>query len=70
MRNLGMEKVPGSSLIQVGSEVHEFLAKDTRHQKMEEIYEMLDGLISVMKHAEHVPVVTETSVFRIPLLRT
>jgi pentatricopeptide repeat protein len=70
MRNLGMEKVPGSSLIQVGSEVHEFLAKDTRHQKRKEIYEMLDGLISVMKHAEHVPFVTETSVFRIPLLRT
>ncbi|TVU02810.1 hypothetical protein EJB05_51658, partial [Eragrostis curvula] len=58
MRDMGIEKVPGSSLIQVGSEVHEFLAKDTRHQKRKEIYETLDGLIALMRNAEHAPVVT------------
>uniref|UniRef100_K4A0N3 Uncharacterized protein n=1 Tax=Setaria italica TaxID=4555 RepID=K4A0N3_SETIT len=42
MRDWGVKKTPGSSLIQVGSEVHEFLAKDTRHQKRNEIYEALD----------------------------
>ncbi|CAL5079557.1 unnamed protein product [Urochloa decumbens] len=55
MRDWGVEKTPGSSLIQVGSEVHEFLAKDTRHQKIKEIYETLDGLIAIIRHSEHTP---------------
>ncbi|KAL5199021.1 hypothetical protein ABZP36_002533 [Zizania latifolia] len=52
MRNWGTEKVPGSSSIQVGSEVHEFLAKDTRHQRRKEIYETVDGLMALMRHKE------------------
>ncbi|EEE66913.1 hypothetical protein OsJ_23761 [Oryza sativa Japonica Group] len=52
MRNWGIEKVPGSSSIQVGSEVHEFLAKDTRHKRRKEIYETVDGLMALMRHTE------------------
>ena len=37
IRDWGIEKTPGSILIQVGSEVHEFLANDTRHQKRKQI---------------------------------
>uniref|UniRef100_A0A0E0LJ43 Pentatricopeptide repeat-containing protein n=1 Tax=Oryza punctata TaxID=4537 RepID=A0A0E0LJ43_ORYPU len=55
MRNWGIEKVPGSSLIQVGSEVHEFLAKDTRHERRKEIYETVDGLMALMRHTEQTP---------------
>ena len=55
IRDWGIEKTPGSSLIQVGSEVHEFLAKDTRHQKRKQIYETLDGLIAIIRHSEHTP---------------
>ncbi|KAL6595068.1 hypothetical protein ACP70R_048171 [Stipagrostis hirtigluma subsp. patula] len=61
MRDCGIEKVPGSSLIQVGSEVHEFLAKDTRHHKRKEIYEMLDGLIALIRHTEHAPCISYSS---------
>jgi pentatricopeptide repeat protein len=55
MRDWGVEKTPGSSLIQVGNEVHEFLAKDTRHQMRKEVYETLDGLIALIRHTEHIP---------------
>ncbi|CAD6226106.1 unnamed protein product [Miscanthus lutarioriparius] len=55
MRDRGVEKTPGSSLIQVGNEVHEFLAKDTRHKKRKEVYETLDGLIALIRHTEHTP---------------
>uniref|UniRef100_A0A0D9WXG1 CRR4 n=1 Tax=Leersia perrieri TaxID=77586 RepID=A0A0D9WXG1_9ORYZ len=55
MRNWGIEKVPGSSLIQIGSEVHEFLAKDTRHQRRKEIYETIDDLMALMRQTEQAP---------------
>jgi pentatricopeptide repeat protein len=55
LRDRGVEKTPGSSLIQVGNEVHEFLAKDTRHKKRKEVYETLDGLIALIRHTEHTP---------------
>ncbi|PON74484.1 Tetratricopeptide-like helical domain containing protein [Parasponia andersonii] len=41
MRQQGVEKVPGCSSIQVGNEVHEFLARDTRHEERKNIYEAL-----------------------------
>ncbi|KAF0909394.1 hypothetical protein E2562_036039 [Oryza meyeriana var. granulata] len=61
MRNWGIEKVPGSSSIQVGSEVHEFLAKDTRHERRKEIYETVDSLMALMRHTEQAPWVRHCS---------
>lgn len=55
MRDRGIEKVPGSSSIQVGREVHEFLAKDTRHQRRKDIYETVDGLTALIRHTDHAP---------------
>ena len=70
MRDWGIEKTPGSSLIQVGSEVHEFLAKDTRHEQIKEIYERLDDLMSLIRHTEHAALVTESSLLCAPHLRS
>ncbi|XP_058097322.1 pentatricopeptide repeat-containing protein At3g29230-like [Magnolia sinica] len=55
MREEGMEKVPGCSSIQVGNGVHEFLARDTRHEHSKEIYEALDGLTEQLKAVGYVP---------------
>lgn len=55
MRDFGMEKVPGSSSIQVDREVHEFLAKDTRHHLRKEIYETIDGLTALIRHTDMPP---------------
>lgn len=61
MRQQGVEKVPGCSSIQVGNEVHEFLARDIRHEERRDIYKVLyclnrhleaafDGTFSMASH--------------------
>ncbi|MQL68959.1 hypothetical protein Taro_001229 [Colocasia esculenta] len=50
MRQDGVEKIPGCSSIQVGGEVHEFLAKDLSHKRRGEIYEVLGGLAEIVRH--------------------
>ncbi|XP_026400260.1 pentatricopeptide repeat-containing protein At3g62890-like [Papaver somniferum] len=49
MKKEGVEKVPGSSSIQVENKVHEFLAKDTKHQNRMEIFITLDSLYDQLK---------------------
>ncbi|XP_078434951.1 pentatricopeptide repeat-containing protein At3g29230-like [Wolffia australiana] len=50
----GLEKTPGCSSIQVGFQVHEFMAKDLRHEKRSEIYEVLHGLAKILHiEAQH-----------------
>ncbi|XP_031395145.1 pentatricopeptide repeat-containing protein At3g29230-like [Punica granatum] len=49
MREKGMEKVPGCSLIQVGDKVHEFVARDTNHENRREIYRTLSFLDKYLK---------------------
>ncbi|KAL4591569.1 hypothetical protein LXL04_004538 [Taraxacum kok-saghyz] len=44
MKEKGIEKVPGCSLIQIGSTVHEFVARDTSHVERSGIYETLECL--------------------------
>ncbi|XP_076930959.1 pentatricopeptide repeat-containing protein At3g29230-like [Bidens hawaiensis] len=44
MRVEGVEKVPGCSSIQIGDNVHEFVARDTRHMHRSDVYEMLECL--------------------------
>lgn len=50
MREKGMEKVPGCSLIQVGDRVHEFVARDTNHEHRREIYRTLSHLDDCLKN--------------------
>ncbi|XP_059630569.1 pentatricopeptide repeat-containing protein At2g29760, chloroplastic-like [Cornus florida] len=49
MRHRGVDKVPGCSSIQIGNNVHEFLAKDTKHEQRKEIYRVLDSLNGQLK---------------------
>ncbi|KAI3903667.1 hypothetical protein MKW98_032321 [Papaver atlanticum] len=49
MKKAGIEKVPGSSSIQVENIVHEFLVKDTKHENRMEIFETLDSLYDQLK---------------------
>ena len=49
MRREGVEKIPGCSSIQIGREIHEFLVKDSQHERRKDIYETLDGLTNLMK---------------------
>lgn len=45
MRALGVKKEPGCSSIEVNGNVHEFLAGDASHPKIEEVYSVLNGLL-------------------------
>ncbi|KAI3886446.1 hypothetical protein MKX03_036733 [Papaver bracteatum] len=49
MKKEGIEKVSGSSSIQVENKVHEFLVKDTKHENRMEIFETLDSLYDQLK---------------------
>ncbi|GER34028.1 pentatricopeptide (PPR) repeat-containing protein [Striga asiatica] len=50
------EKVPGCSSIQVGDRVHEFVARDTRHFQMKEVYRALRSLNRHLKSLQSVGV--------------
>uniref|UniRef100_A0A2C9W8J8 Pentacotripeptide-repeat region of PRORP domain-containing protein n=2 Tax=Manihot esculenta TaxID=3983 RepID=A0A2C9W8J8_MANES len=58
MRERGVKKIPGHSLIEVESEFHEFLASDESHPQSEDIYKALDGIYLQSKQEESV---TKTS---------
>lgn len=49
MNSLGLDKVPGNSWIEMSEGLHCFVAKDASNERMEEIYETLNGLIEVMR---------------------
>ncbi|KAL3844761.1 hypothetical protein ACJIZ3_002164 [Penstemon smallii] len=55
MRQHGVVKQPGCSWIEIGSEVHVFMVKDTRHSKKREIYLLLKTLTKMMKLSRYVP---------------
>ncbi|KAI9089007.1 hypothetical protein K1719_029286 [Acacia pycnantha] len=44
MKESGVEKEPGCSVVEVDNKVHEFLAGDLRHPKSKEIYLMLEEM--------------------------
>ncbi|KAH6765471.1 Pentatricopeptide repeat superfamily protein [Perilla frutescens var. hirtella] len=49
MRRQGVVKQPGCSWIEIGSHMHVFMAKDTRHSQKREIYSVLRILTKTMK---------------------
>ncbi|XP_016569548.2 pentatricopeptide repeat-containing protein At2g29760, chloroplastic [Capsicum annuum] len=51
-RDQGIVKTPGCSSIQIGNNVHEFLAKDTKHPQRKEIYRVLGCLNGHLKLCE------------------
>ncbi|XP_057770050.1 pentatricopeptide repeat-containing protein At2g13600 [Salvia miltiorrhiza] len=55
MRRHGVVKQPGCSWIEIGSHVHVFMAKDSRHSQKREIYSLLRMLAETMKLLGYVP---------------
>jgi pentatricopeptide repeat protein len=55
MKDSGLKKTPGCSLIQVRNRVYSFLVGDRSHPQSEKIYEMLENLSRQMKEAGYVP---------------
>lgn len=55
----GMKKIPGSTMIEVNNEMHEFVAGDKSHYQYKEIYEMVDEMGREMKRAGYVPTTSE-----------
>ncbi|XP_031487049.1 pentatricopeptide repeat-containing protein At1g08070, chloroplastic [Nymphaea colorata] len=59
LKDRGMKKTPGCSLIEVDSVVHEFLVYDKRHPRCDEIYDMVDEIDRHLEMAGHVPDTSE-----------
>jgi pentatricopeptide repeat protein len=55
IKDKGLKKTPGWSLIEVNNTVHAFLAEDRSHSQSEEIYATLETLARQMEEAGYVP---------------
>eukprot|EP01018_Ginkgo_biloba_P038372 Gb_05116 [translate_table: standard] len=55
MKDRGLKKTPGCSLIEVNNRVHAFVVGDRLHPQSEQIYAMLASLAEKMKEAGYVP---------------
>ncbi|XP_057873196.1 pentatricopeptide repeat-containing protein At1g11290, chloroplastic [Cryptomeria japonica] len=55
MKDRGLKKTPGSTLIEVNNKIHAFVVGDTRHPQSDQIYEMLEILERRMEDAGYVP---------------
>ncbi|KAM1050887.1 hypothetical protein ACFX2A_033285 [Malus domestica] len=54
MKEVGLRKTPGSGWIETHDGLQSFTAKDVSNEKIEEIYETLDGLLGSMKEKGYV----------------
>ncbi|KAF8377682.1 hypothetical protein HHK36_031066 [Tetracentron sinense] len=55
MRDRGVKKKPGCSWIEVKKRVHVFVAEDSSHPMIKEIYKFLEEMMTKMKQAGYVP---------------
>eukprot|EP01018_Ginkgo_biloba_P019231 Gb_39402 [translate_table: standard] len=55
MKNRGVKKTPGCSLIEVNNRIHTFLVGDVSHPQSEKIYATLETLVEQIKEAGYVP---------------
>eukprot|EP01018_Ginkgo_biloba_P038145 Gb_41325 [translate_table: standard] len=55
MKDLGLKKPPGCSLIEINNKIHAFYVGDRSHPQSEKIYAMLENLAGQMKEAGYVP---------------
>ncbi|KAL6882538.1 hypothetical protein ACP4OV_011228 [Aristida adscensionis] len=55
MKDRGIEKIPGCSLIELDGVVFEFFAEDSSHPQLREIYEKVEEIIDSIKLAGYVP---------------
>ncbi|XP_010275359.1 PREDICTED: pentatricopeptide repeat-containing protein At5g66520-like [Nelumbo nucifera] len=55
MKEQGIRKPPGSSLIELNGDVHEFIAGDRSHPQINQIHMMLDEIATLLSLQGHVP---------------
>ncbi|KAG8049896.1 hypothetical protein GUJ93_ZPchr0009g560 [Zizania palustris] len=55
MVDRGVQKVPGSSSIEIDGVIHEFISGDKSHSRKEDIYKMLSEMCQQLKTAGYVP---------------
>ncbi|XP_027169241.1 pentatricopeptide repeat-containing protein At1g08070, chloroplastic-like [Coffea eugenioides] len=55
MKEIGVKKSPGCSLIELDGVIHEFLAEDSLHPDLEDIYTAIDHIMKRIKLAGYVP---------------
>ncbi|KAF7847735.1 hypothetical protein BT93_L2680 [Corymbia citriodora subsp. variegata] len=55
MRQCGLKKTPGYSLIEIGNQLHTFLAGDSSHPQQPEIDEIVDNLKTEVEASGYVP---------------
>ena len=60
MREQGIKKTPGRSLIEIEGESHEFLVGDESHPQSKEIYEVLKWRILLSNLEDYVPNIPQT----------
>lgn len=54
MKQVGLQKIPGISWIETSDGLHSFVARDKSNGRNEEIYEILEGLLGLMKEKGYV----------------
>uniref|UniRef100_A0A7N0TC55 DYW domain-containing protein n=1 Tax=Kalanchoe fedtschenkoi TaxID=63787 RepID=A0A7N0TC55_KALFE len=59
MEEKGMKKTPGSTKIELGDEIHEFVSGDKSHRQYHKINEMVDEMGREMRRAGFAPTTTE-----------
>ncbi|KAL6844673.1 hypothetical protein ACP4OV_025332 [Aristida adscensionis] len=55
MLDRGVQKIPGSSSLELDGAIHEFISGDKSHSRKKDIYEMLNEMYRQLKIAGHVP---------------
>ncbi|RDX98668.1 Pentatricopeptide repeat-containing protein, partial [Mucuna pruriens] len=55
----GMRKIPGSTMLEMNNEIHEFVAGDKSHGQYKEIYEMVEEMGREIKRAGYVPTTSQ-----------
>ncbi|KAL0317857.1 UNVERIFIED_CONTAM: Pentatricopeptide repeat-containing protein, chloroplastic [Sesamum angustifolium] len=55
MKDAGLKKEPGGSLVEVNGSVHEFVVGDSTHSRSKEIYLKLEEITVVLKSVGYVP---------------
>ena len=55
MKDQGVQKMSGSSWIEVNAKVYDFLAGDKSHPQSEKIYDMLEKFFGKMMNVGYVP---------------
>nr|UPT48682.1 pentatricopeptide repeat protein AaPPR603 [Agave angustifolia] len=55
LKDKGIRKLPGSSLIDIDREIHEFTSSDESHPQMATIAKLVDGMSERLSMSGHVP---------------